>query len=107
MQGQALVLARTCAGKRRLDGLAGAREDGEDTVTEKLTLDGSAGVLANDAAQDAVEVKGFRAECGVAEALGEGGGVGDVGEEDDGSAGSEACRLRLVSAGFLDEVLDQ
>ncbi len=44
-------------------------------------------------AQGGVEVARLRAKGGVAEALGEGGGVGDVGEEDDRSARRELWRL--------------
>src|SRR5262245_33329613 len=47
-------------------------------------------MLADDGAQGGVEVACLRAEGGVAEALREGGGVGDVGEKDGSNAGRES-----------------
>ena len=44
-------------------------------------------MLADDGAKAGIEVAGVRAEGSVTDALGEGGGVGDVGEEDCGHAG--------------------
>ncbi len=72
------------------------REDGKDAVAEELAFDRGAGVVADDGAEGGIEVAGLRAEGGVAEALGEGGGVGDVGEEDDGGAGREFAARELV-----------
>ena len=63
-----------------------AREDTEYAVAEQLALDGGAGVFADNGAEGRVEIAGYCAERGVAEALGEGGGVDNVGEEDDGGA---------------------
>ena len=72
---------------RGLDRLTGGREDGEDAVAQELAFDGGARVVADDGAEGGVEVARLRAEGGVAEALGEGGGVDDVSEEDDGGSG--------------------
>ena len=88
MEGEAGVVARTATGEGRLYRLAGGGEGGENAVAEELAFDGCAGVLADNAAEGGVEVAGLRAEGGVAEALGEGRGVDDVGEEDDGGAGN-------------------
>src|SRR5439155_27115051 len=85
-------VASAAAGERCLDGPAGAREDREDAITEELAFDGGAGVLADDVAEGGVDVTRSRAEGSVAEALGEGGGVGDVSEEDGGHAGWQLCR---------------
>ena len=93
VEGEAGVVARPGAGERGLDRLAGAGEDGEDAVAEELAFDGGAGVVADDGAEGGVEVARLRAEGGVAEALGEGGGVDDVGEEDDGGARRPFDRL--------------
>src|SRR2546423_287900 len=97
MQGQSPLSARRAAVEGGFDGLAGACEDGEDAVAEELAFDGGARVLADDSAEGGVQVAGLRAEGGVAEALGEGGRVGDVGEEDDGGARGEPGHR----AGFL------
>ena len=96
MEGEAAVVARCAAGEGGFDGLAGAGEDGEDAVAEELAFDRRAGVLADDGAEGGVEVARLGAEGGVAEALGEGGGVDDVGEEDSCHAGGER---RLPVAG--------
>src|SRR2546426_10235271 len=73
---------RLPAGQRRLDRLPRTREDGEDAVAEELAFDRNAAVVADDGAESSVQIARLRAEGGVAEALGERGGVGDVGEED-------------------------
>src|SRR5439155_10303121 len=91
MQRQPRILAGAGAGHRRLDRLPRAREDGEDAVPEELAFDWGAGVFADDGAEGGVEIPRLRAEGGVAEALGEGRGVDDVGEEDDCGAGWERC----------------
>src|SRR2546428_218539 len=80
------VVAGFAAGERGFDRLASAGEDGEDAVAEELPFDGGAGVLADDGAESGVKVTRVRAEGFVAEPLSEGGGVGNVGEEDDGGA---------------------
>src|SRR5439155_4684714 len=87
-----------------IDRLASGGEDGEDAVTEELAFDRGAGVLTDDRAEGAVELAGLRAEGRVAEALGEGGAVGDVGEVDCGQAGSrEPGHRRCVSNTGIDE----
>src|SRR5207245_1577210 len=78
MEGKAGVVPSLAAGQRGLDRLAGGGEDGEDAIAEELAFDGGASVIADDGAEIGVEIAGLRAEGGVAEALGEGGGVGDV-----------------------------
>ena len=93
MEGESGVVAGAGAGERGFNGLPRAGKDSEDAVAEELAFDGGARVLANDGAEGGVEVAGLRAEGGVADALGEGGGVGDVGEEDDGGAGGELRSL--------------
>src|SRR5439155_8927903 len=70
-------VAGAAAGEGGFDRLAGARKDGKDAVAEELAFDGGAGVLVDDGAEGGVEVASLRAEGGVAEALSEGGGVGD------------------------------
>ncbi len=87
MEGEAGVVAGAGAGECGVDRLTSAREDSEDAVAEELALDGCAVVVADDGAKSVVEFARLRAEGGVAEALGEGGGVGDIGEEDDCGAG--------------------
>ena len=64
-----------------------------------FAVDDGAAVVAHGGAQRVVEGAGFLAEGGVAHAFGEGGGVGDVGEEDDGGAGG--YRRRWLGAGAL------
>src|SRR5439155_23971441 len=66
MQGHPGVVASAAAGERCFDGLAGAREDREDAITEELAFDGGAGVLADDVAEGGVDVTRFRAEGSVA-----------------------------------------
>ena len=75
MEGEAGVVAGSGAGEGGFDGLAGAGEDGEDAVAEELAFDRGAAVIADDRAQRGVEIARLGAEGGVAEALGEGGGV--------------------------------
>ncbi len=103
MKGEAGIFAGTGAGERGLDGLPGAGEDGEDPVAEELAFDGCAGVIADDGSERGVEFTGLLAEGGIAEALGERGGVSDVGEEDDGGAGRRhspmSARLKRFEEG--------
>src|SRR5439155_26906929 len=87
VEGEASVVAGAYASEGALDRLAGAREYGEDSVSEELALDWGPPMVADDGAEGTVEVAGLRPEGGVAEAFGEGCGVGDVGEQNDGSAG--------------------
>src|SRR5438046_783923 len=82
-RGRPASVARAAAGEGRLDRLAGGGEDGEHAVAEELAFDGSTCVLADDGPECGIEVSRFVTEGGVAEALGEGGGVDDVSEEDD------------------------
>ena len=83
---------------RGLDRLTGGREDGEDAVAQELAFDGGAGVLADHRTQRAVQLARLLTEGSVAEALGEGGGVDDVGEENCGQAGrGELGRRGCVS----------
>ena len=92
-----------------LDPLTGRGKDREHTVPQQLSFDGGAGVIADDGAEGGVEVAGLVAEGGVAQALGEGGGLGDVGEEDGGHAGREVCLgpdQLLVVTTLLKEVVD-
>ena len=80
------------AAARAVDGLCGRGEGREDAVAEELAVDGGATGVADGGAEAGVEGAGGFAEAGVAEALGEGGGVDDVGEEDDGGAGRVLVR---------------
>ena len=81
MEGKGGLVAGAGAVERHLDRLPGACEHGKDAVSERLRLNASAAVVPNDGPKEAVQLAGLRPEGGVAEALGEGGGVGDVEEE--------------------------
>src|SRR6266542_2934287 len=76
----------------------------EHAVAKELAFDGGAGVLADDGAQRAVEIASLRAEGGVAEALCQGSGVGDVGKEDGSHAGGGKATDRWAD---LEEMLNQ
>src|SRR5439155_8506647 len=86
VQRQSRVAARRRARDRRLDGLAGRGEDGEDTVAEELAFDRGARVPANPSTQGSVPLARLCAKRAAAEVPGEGSGIGEVGEEDDGCA---------------------
>src|SRR5439155_26092396 len=79
MEREARLAASSRAGKGGLNRSSGAGEDGEDTVTQKLAFYRTAVVLTDYASESTVEVAGLRAEGGIAEALGEGCGVRDIG----------------------------
>ena len=55
-----------------------------------IPFDGLPTALADQRPERRTKLARLRAEGGVADALGEGGGVGDVGEEYDGGAGGNA-----------------
>ncbi len=104
MEGEGRLGASLGASERGFDRLTGAGEDCKDAVAEELAFDGGACVLADDGTQRAVQIARLRAEGGVAEALGEGGGVDDVGEENCGQAGrGELGRRGCVSNAGIDE----
>src|SRR2546426_2186210 len=79
MEREARLAASSRAGKGGLNRSSGAGEDGEDTVTQKLAFYRTAVVLTDYASESTVEVAGLRAEGGIAEALGEGCGVLEIG----------------------------
>src|SRR5207244_12939102 len=110
VEGKGGRVAGAAAGERGPDRLTGAREDGEDAVAEELAFDGDARVFADGRAEGGVEVAGFRAEGRVAEALGEGGGVSDIGEEDDCGARRQTrgrgYRLARLADEFRDDARD-
>src|SRR5947208_13566960 len=111
VQEQTGVAAGASARESGLDRLARGGEDGEDAVAEELAFDGDARVFADGRAEGGVEVAGFRAEGRVAEALGEGCGVRDIGEEDDRGAGRErgggGFSLTRLADEFRDEARDR
>ena len=103
MQGQTGVIAGPGAAPRRLDRLARRREHRQDSVAQRRPFDRCARALPDHCPQRGVELPRLRAERRVAEALGKRGGVGDVGEEDDGlcpegSRTAPACALSSSSS---------
>jgi len=95
VQRETTLIARLPAGEGGFDGLTGAAKDGEDAVAQELPFDRRAGMLADDSPERAVEVARSSAEGSVTQALGEGCGVDDVGEEDRRHAGGPLDTFRV------------
>src|SRR3990170_4715699 len=94
------------AAQSALDGLPGGGEDSQNAVAEELTFDGGAAGFADHASEHRVQLAGLLPEGRVAQPLGEGGGVRDIGEQNDGGAGGEFGRARGRLLPLAQEVVD-
>src|SRR6266542_4457908 len=107
VQGQTGVIAGLAAAQRRLDCLSRRCEHCEHAIPQRRPFDGPPTALADKPPQRGAELACLRAEGGIAEALGQRGGVGDVREEDGGHAGRELRRGRGRLLAFTQESVDR